>query len=313
MAGFNPISYHVGSVWPHDTALACEGLRRYGLDGPALRPRRRSDGRAGARSRTGCPSCSAATTAGRRDVPVPYPPPAGPRPGRPGCRSSSSRLFLGLEPDIPNGRIGLRPALPRDLDVLELRDVSFPSGRLSVRLDQAGTEVLEAPGRVNVEIVNVPPTVVPAGAWPVRPGARDDRDALKPPLEDQHMTGGRRPDPEVLCDLGVGGVATSSATRGGPQTHAPRGQPTRGRSACSGVKGEAASTIPKPGVAGPPAGGIRALYDDLQANGPGGSRRMGRSSITTPAPGVGQRFPGHLHPPAPSVTTWASTTTTTPD
>lgn len=34
MAGFNPISYHVGSVWPHDTALACEGLRRYGLDEP---------------------------------------------------------------------------------------------------------------------------------------------------------------------------------------------------------------------------------------------------------------------------------------
>jgi len=37
MAGFNPISYHVGSVWPHDTVLACEGLRRYGLDDVAMR------------------------------------------------------------------------------------------------------------------------------------------------------------------------------------------------------------------------------------------------------------------------------------
>ena len=37
MAGYNPISYHVGSVWPHDTALACEGLRRYGLDQAAMR------------------------------------------------------------------------------------------------------------------------------------------------------------------------------------------------------------------------------------------------------------------------------------
>ena len=36
MEGFNPISYHVGSVWPHDSALACEGLRRYDLDAPAL-------------------------------------------------------------------------------------------------------------------------------------------------------------------------------------------------------------------------------------------------------------------------------------
>jgi glycogen debranching enzyme len=37
MAGFNPISYHVGSVWPQDMVLACERLRRYGLDEPAMR------------------------------------------------------------------------------------------------------------------------------------------------------------------------------------------------------------------------------------------------------------------------------------
>lgn len=29
-AGYNPIEYHDGTVWPHDTAFAAEGLRRYG-------------------------------------------------------------------------------------------------------------------------------------------------------------------------------------------------------------------------------------------------------------------------------------------
>ena len=29
--GFNPMSYHNGSVWPHDTAIALAGLVRYGL------------------------------------------------------------------------------------------------------------------------------------------------------------------------------------------------------------------------------------------------------------------------------------------
>ena len=29
--GYNPIGYHVGSVWPHDTSLAAAGLARYGL------------------------------------------------------------------------------------------------------------------------------------------------------------------------------------------------------------------------------------------------------------------------------------------
>jgi glycogen debranching enzyme len=30
-AGFSPLSYHCGSVWPHDTAIAILGLHRAGL------------------------------------------------------------------------------------------------------------------------------------------------------------------------------------------------------------------------------------------------------------------------------------------
>ncbi len=33
--GYNPLGYHLGTVWPHDTAIAVAGLRRYRLDGPA--------------------------------------------------------------------------------------------------------------------------------------------------------------------------------------------------------------------------------------------------------------------------------------
>lgn len=33
--GFNPLGYHLGTVWPHDTAIAVAGLRRYGFDGEA--------------------------------------------------------------------------------------------------------------------------------------------------------------------------------------------------------------------------------------------------------------------------------------
>ena len=34
-AGFNPLGYHLGSVWPHDTAMAAAGLRRYGFEDAA--------------------------------------------------------------------------------------------------------------------------------------------------------------------------------------------------------------------------------------------------------------------------------------
>lgn len=32
---YNPVSYHNGSVWPHDTAAAALGLHRYGLHAQA--------------------------------------------------------------------------------------------------------------------------------------------------------------------------------------------------------------------------------------------------------------------------------------
>jgi glycogen debranching enzyme len=33
---FNPMSYHNGSVWPHDNAMIACGMARYGLNGSAL-------------------------------------------------------------------------------------------------------------------------------------------------------------------------------------------------------------------------------------------------------------------------------------
>ena len=36
-ARYNPMSYHNGSIWPHDNAIAAAGLARYGLRSPARR------------------------------------------------------------------------------------------------------------------------------------------------------------------------------------------------------------------------------------------------------------------------------------
>src|SRR5256885_6106253 len=37
MAAYNPMSYHNGSVWPHDNAICAAGLMRYGFVEPAQR------------------------------------------------------------------------------------------------------------------------------------------------------------------------------------------------------------------------------------------------------------------------------------
>ena len=63
MVGYNPISYHCGSVWPHDNAIVAAGLMRYGYvrggtAGDHGDPRRRRGARA-----AGCRSCSAGWSA----------------------------------------------------------------------------------------------------------------------------------------------------------------------------------------------------------------------------------------------------------
>src|SRR5690606_13576487 len=35
--GFNPVGYHLGTVWPHDNAILLSGFRRYGFDREAVR------------------------------------------------------------------------------------------------------------------------------------------------------------------------------------------------------------------------------------------------------------------------------------
>jgi glycogen debranching enzyme len=144
MAGFNPISYHVGSVWPHDTVLACEGLRRYGLDAVAMRlvgdlldalaifDDRLPELFGGHRRETG-------------DFPVPYPTACRPQAWAAGVPLAVVALCLGIDPDTPAGTITVNPVLPRGLDRIEALGIPFPGGQLSLTYDAASFDVLELP------------------------------------------------------------------------------------------------------------------------------------------------------------------------
>lgn len=151
MAGYNPISYHVGSVWPHDTVIACEGLRRYGIDDVAMRlagdlldalaifDDRLPELFGGHRREPG-------------DFPVPYPTACRPQAWAAGVPLAIVALCLGLQPDVPAGTVSLNPVLPRGLHRVEVHGISFPSGELSVLLDGDGTKVIKTPPGLRVEI-----------------------------------------------------------------------------------------------------------------------------------------------------------------
>jgi glycogen debranching enzyme len=152
MAGFNPISYHVGSVWPHDTALACEGLRRYGLDAAALAL---ADDLISAMILFDhrLPELFGGHDREPGDTPTLYPTACRPQAWAAGVPLQLATMFLGLEPHVPDGRLELKPALPAGLDSLEAWGIAFPGGPLSVRVDKgAGTQVLAAPDGLVIEL-----------------------------------------------------------------------------------------------------------------------------------------------------------------
>jgi glycogen debranching enzyme len=116
--GYNPIEYHNGTVWPHDTALCAAGLARYGYRAEAgglAQALFEAAGFFGWR----LPEVFAGYDRAATGVPVEYPTASSPQAWATGTPLLLLRVILGLEPD---GRGGRRtdPALPPAIGRLEL-------------------------------------------------------------------------------------------------------------------------------------------------------------------------------------------------
>lgn len=155
MSGFNPISYHCGSVWPHDTAIACEGLRRYGLDAAAMRlAGSLIDALGPFEGRL--PELFGGHARLVGGFPVPYPTACRPQAWAAGVPLSFVPMLLGLRPHAPSRLVALAPVLPGGVRSLEVRGIAMPGGALSVSIDEHGLHLLEVPPGLRVE-VSAPP------------------------------------------------------------------------------------------------------------------------------------------------------------
>ena len=134
---FGPLSYHGGSVWPHDTAIAVLGLAAEGQDAVAA-SFVRGLLTTGAAFDLRLPELFAGVQAGRGVRPHPYPPSC-----RPQAWSAASAVALltavvGLEPDVPAGTVRLRPMAPSPVGRLEVRGLRVGGRDVSVDVSPAG-------------------------------------------------------------------------------------------------------------------------------------------------------------------------------
>ncbi len=170
VAGYNPLGYHTGSVWPHDNAVLLAGLRRHGFDDFARALGTAFIEAALAFPAYRIPELYCGDPRELRLVPTPYPVAS-----RPQAWSAASLPFvlatmLGLRPAGPRSLAVTRPILPGMVEWVRLRNlrVAGASVDLTFRRGAAGVAV-------EVEEVRGELTVVLSDRWPGGRGAPPNR------------------------------------------------------------------------------------------------------------------------------------------
>jgi glycogen debranching enzyme len=126
-ARYNPIGYHVGTVWPFDNSFIAWGLRRYGFKEEAARIAAgildAADFFAGR-----LPEAFGGYPRQQTKYPVQYPTACSPQAWSTGTPMLLLRTMLGLEPE--GEHLVIDPALPSHIGHLELLDIPGRWGRI---------------------------------------------------------------------------------------------------------------------------------------------------------------------------------------
>ncbi|MFJ6567965.1 glycogen debranching N-terminal domain-containing protein [Streptomyces sp. NPDC091292] len=149
-SGYNPLGYHIGSVWPHDTAIAVHGLARAGFPDHARRLAENLIAAAPAFDYR-LPELFAGTarTASRR--PAPYPASCRPQAWSAAASVGMLQALLGLEADVPAGRLTVRPASGGHLP-LKVEGLRVAGAPLSVAVTADGDVRVDTAAPVKVEV-----------------------------------------------------------------------------------------------------------------------------------------------------------------
>ncbi|MFF1880079.1 glycogen debranching N-terminal domain-containing protein [Pseudarthrobacter sp. NPDC058196] len=137
MGAYNPVSYHNGSVWPHDNALIVAGFIRYGfvkeaqqLSSALMEAAEYTDNRLPELfcgfSRSACPE------------PIPYPTACSPQAWASAAPVMLFRSLLRYDAHVSLGRLWMDPVLPEAWGTLHTTNLPVGGGR--VTLDVSGSD-----------------------------------------------------------------------------------------------------------------------------------------------------------------------------
>ncbi|MDX8507884.1 amylo-alpha-1,6-glucosidase [Mesorhizobium captivum] len=139
---FNPMSYHNGSIWPHDTALCGVGLARYGERESVVRLMSGTFESA-VHFNMRLPELFCGFTRAPGEAPIAYPVACLPQAWSAGSTFMLMQACLGLEIDGWEGELHItRPRLPAGIDTLTLRHLSVGDKSVDLTFQRVGDRVV---------------------------------------------------------------------------------------------------------------------------------------------------------------------------
>jgi len=156
-ARYNPMSYHNGSIWPHDNALIALGLARYGHTDAALRVLSGLYDASLYFNQHRLPELFCGFPRRPGEGPTLYPVACSPQAWASATAAAMLQACLGLNVDAVDRVLSLRSArLPDSVDWMELRDLRIGTARVDLKLQRyargVGIEVMRNDDAMAVRI-----------------------------------------------------------------------------------------------------------------------------------------------------------------
>jgi glycogen debranching enzyme len=154
---FNPIGYHLGSVWPHDNSIAAMGFKMYGLHDELNEVATALFDACTSFPYFRLPEVFGGETRSAHNAPVPYPVACRPQAWAAGAFLLITQAMLGLKPEAPEKRLRIvDPKLPYWLNSVNVRGLRVGAGEVSLNYRRDGNltrvEIEEATGGIDVFI-----------------------------------------------------------------------------------------------------------------------------------------------------------------
>ena len=150
---YNPLGYHLGTVWPHDNSIIAAGFKRYGFDEAASRILSGLMGAALHFEAGRLPELFGGFPLADYGIPVSYPVACQPQAWSAGAIPYLLTTVFGLEPDGFAKKIRIvRPHLPTNVNRVEVQGLEVGKAKIDLLFERKGDQIAPQVRKISGEM-----------------------------------------------------------------------------------------------------------------------------------------------------------------